>query len=511
MASKGDTILGMTSPALAEFMDVLAREGELVRIRAEVDAELELAAIVERTVNNAGPALHFERVKGQAFPVVAYLLGSERRLCLALGIESLAEFSTRFEQLADADNRPGWWERLKSRNAEATSPLDRFTPRTIKAGACQQIVKLGRDVDLLQLPALRSWPQETSRSITAGQVLAIDPESARTSLSNTPLLILDRARIGIPWHPFSPLWRMAEQAKLRGEKLPVAIVLGGSQALRVFSCLPFEAETNLLSLVGLWNGAALNVVRCRTQPLDVPAEAEMIIEGYLDPCAETMDLPTFVTPSGTYAENFPGQVIEVTALTNRSSTTWPVVVYQSPECELQSLGRLAERLLLPALQASASEIVDLSLPNYGSSNAFVFVSLRRPYPGAAGRVANVVWGHTALMLAKTIVLVDENVNVHSSAEVWQQVASHADPQRDTVIQQGPSDPFDFSQASSQAGIRFASGSKLGIDATSKSAAIQSPHGQLPRHTAETQLQLTRRWEELGLNPTLVKPAKKAKA
>jgi 4-hydroxy-3-polyprenylbenzoate decarboxylase len=502
----------MSSPALAEFMDVLAREGELLRIRAEVDAELELAAIVERTVNKAGPALLFERVKGQSLPVVANLLGSERRTCLALGIGSLAEFSTRFEQLAEADNRPGWWERLKSRGAETASPLDRFTPRTIKAGVCQQIVKLGRDVDLLRLPALRSWPQEVARCITAGQVLAIDPESARTSLSNSTLVILDRARLGIPWHPFSPLWRMADLAKLRGEKLPVAIVLGGSLAISIFSRLPFEADTNLLSLAGLWNGTALNVVRCRTQPLDVPAEAEMIIEGYLDPSAETIELPTFVTSSGTYAENFPGQVIEVTALTHRSSATWPAVVYQSPECELQSLGRLAERLLLPALQAVASEIVDLSLPNYGSSNAFVFVSLRQPFPGAARRVANVVWGHAALMLAKTIVLVDESVNVHQSAEVSQQVAAHADPQRDTFIQQGPCDPFDFAQASSQPGVSFATGSKLGIDATSKlTGTIPSPHGQLPLHTAETQLQLTRRWEELGLNPAPAKPGKKAKA
>jgi len=513
MPGDGDTILNMTYTALAELMDVLARDGQLVRIRAEVNAELELAAIVERTVQQLGPALVFERVKGQTLPVVANLLGSERRLCLALGIESMPEFSARWEQLAESDNRPGWWERLRSRGAEAAAPLARFTPKAVKAGVCQQVVKLGRDVDLLQLPLLRSWPGEAARSITGGQLLAVDPESAQTSLSNSPLLVLDRARLGIPWHPFNPLWHMAELAKLRGEKLPVAVVLGGSPTLNIFSRLPFGADTNLLALAGWWNEAALNVVRCRTQPLDVPADAELIIEGYLDPTAETIPLPTFVSPSGTYAEQFPGQVMEVTALTQRSAATWPAMVYQTPQSELTPHGRLAERLLLPELKSLASEIVDLSLPDYGTGGAFAFVSLQQPYPGAARRIANVAWGHTALMLVKTLVLVDETVNVHNAAEVWQQVAAHAAPERDVFTPNGPIDPFDFSHASSQSGVHFASGSKLGIEATSKLAVgtAASTHGQLPRHTAETQLQLARRWEELGLTPATPKTGKKAKA
>jgi 4-hydroxy-3-polyprenylbenzoate decarboxylase len=491
----------MSIPALAELIEILAREGELLRIEPEVDADLELAAIAERMLDRAGPALFFDRVKGQAMPVVANMLATERRLCLALGIKSLAEFSTRWEQLADADNRPGWWERLKSRGAEDASPLAQFSPKALKAGVCQQVVQLGRDVNLLQLPALRAWPQETARSIPAGQWLAVDPESAQTSLGNSPLVILDRARLGVPWHPFSPLWHTAERAKERGEKLPIAVVLGGPPALGIFSRLPFPSETNLLSLTGLWNDKALNVVRCRTQPLDVPAEAEIVIEGYLDPKAETTALTCFVTPSGTYAEDFPGQVIEVTAFTHRSNAVWPAVVYQTPASELTSLGPLAQRLLLPELKAIASEIVDLSLPNYGTHNAFVFVSIRQPYPGAARRVANVVWGHAALMLAKTVVLVDPGVNLQRPAEVWQQVAAHADLERDTFIQQGPSDPFDFSQRSGPSEVSFASGSKLGIDATSKTwGKVASPHGQFPRHSAETQLQLARRWKELGLKP-----------
>ena len=502
----------MIPPALADFMDVLTRESELARVRSEIDSEFELPAIVARVAREFGPALWFERVRGHTLPVAANLLGSERRLCLALGLRSLGDFRSHWEKLAGGIPRAGWWEKLLSRGAEAGNLVERFSPKSIKAGVCQQVVKLGRDVDLLQLPAWRSDAQESCRSLGSALLLVVDPESARIEGVRSPLLVMDRARLGLPWHPFSPLWRMLAVARTRKEKLPVAVVCGGPPTLEVFSQLPLPTETGCLTWAGIWNGEAVQVARCRTQPLEVPADAELILEGYLDPAAEATPLPRFLAPSGVYAEDFPGQTLSVTAWTQRAQPTYWATFSTQSASETTPLGRLAEQLLLPVLQERAPEIVALSLPGYGAGINTVIVSLRCPYPGAAHKVAHTIWGHEAFLLAKTLILVDEQVDVGDPAEVWRQLAALVSPERDASFPQGPRDPFDFSAGDGNANSRpFGFGGKWVIDATSKPSlgAQTRLHGRFPENSPEIAALAERRWEEiqqsLHASPATKKP------
>ena len=495
-----------------DLLGIFSTSGELTRISAEVDPDQELPAIVDRMAQQHGPAILFERVKGQSQPVVANLWGSIRRLNLALDLKEPEQFNERCAQLTTPASHKGWLGGLRKK-ASAISPLESFTPKTVKTGPVQQVVKLGRDVDLTHVPALRSWPQEDCRSINAGQIFSVDPESALATIGHGPLMVTGRAQLGIPWHPYHALFRQAEIARQRGEKLPVAIVLGGSPVLRILSQLPFFNETNLLAFAGAWQESALNVVRCRTQPLDVPAEAEVVLEGYLDPSADSVPLPTFVSPGGQYVRNFPGWTIHVTARTQRTKAVWPVMVYSPRFCEQSFLSCLAKPVLLPDLQSLAPEVVDLEVHHYGTAGQTVFVSLQKPIPAAARRVANIIWGHPALMLTKTIVLVDEAVQLSSPAEVWQQVTAHVDAERDIFVQQGPTDPFDVSSGNTFAGLDLTGGGKFGIDATTKpernSIAAGGELSGLPRASSETLAQLARRWEEYGVEKAS-QPAKKTK-
>ncbi|HVW36988.1 MAG TPA: UbiD family decarboxylase, partial [Pirellulales bacterium] len=268
----------MPANSLADFLEELERAGELARVSVEVDPELEAAAIADRMAKSGGPALFFERLKGHHPPLVTNLFATEARLCRALGVGSLDELTDRL--IPEAAPAAGWLERIKS--GLPFAPAKEST-KTVRSGVCQQVVKLGRDVDLAEWPALRCWPLEKRRSITAGLLLTHDPESGNRRVEPVALEIVDRAKLAVCWRRYDAGLRHWEAYRRRGARMPVAVWIGADPALAVVAAAPLPAEADSFDFAAVLRRRPLELVKCRSHELLVPAEAEIVIEGAIDP------------------------------------------------------------------------------------------------------------------------------------------------------------------------------------------------------------------------------------
>lgn len=484
------TMSAMSFASLADFLESLAAAGELARVAAEVEPGLEIAQISTRVAQAGGPALLFERVRGQRAVVVTNLFGGESRICRALGIDALDDLHDRGEQLADAARNPNWLDRLKGSEAGG---LEKFAPKRVKQAPCQQVVRLGGDVDLAALPAMKSWPDESAPAITGGQLTAVDEPSGRRIWQSCLLPVVERNRLALPLAPFDPLAPAWEEAQRRRQKLPVALVLGGNPLAMLLAAVPEVVSADPFALAGFWSGEAVQVAPCRTQPLEVPAAAEIVLEGVLDPRAGQVDAGQFVVPSGFYRPLSGCLNLEITAITQRTNAAFPAVIHGPPPSEATALDQLAERMLLPLARRAAPEVADLAIPPHGGRHDYLYVSIRKRYARQAHKVAGALWGLEGLMLTKTFVLVDAAVDVHNTSAVLREIGANVLPGRDVFFADGPAHPFDRAGAAPRA-------AKLGIDATSKLPGEGAPHwpsAAAPDPGIEKLLQS--RWEEYGLD------------
>lgn len=481
----------MAFASLADFLETLAGAGELVRIGAEVDPQLEIAQITACALDAAGPALLFEQVRGQQAVVVTNLFGTTGRICRALGVDSLDAVHARGEQLVDMATKPTWLDRLKG--AEVGG-LERFTPKQVKQAPCQQVIKLASDVDLQQMPVLRSWPEDAGPAITAGELLAVNETTGKRFWQRTMLPVIGRNRLALPLTPFDALWPAWEAARQQEKQLPVAIVLGGTPVAMLLGQLPLAKNIDPFALAGFWSGEPLTLVPARTQSLEVPATAEFILEGVIDPRAALLDAGEFVLAEGFHHPLTECLAIEVTAITQQTNAAYPAMVFRQPPSEATPLGLLAEQLLLPRVQQIVPEVVDLALPHYSGRPTTVHVALRKQYPQQAHKVAHALWGLEDFMLAKSIVLVDETVDVRNSDQVLRAVGANVLPGRDVFFTQGPTSAFD------RAGMLPQLASKLGIDATQKLPAEGVPRWAAAAETSpDVREHLQKRWAEFGLD------------
>jgi 4-hydroxy-3-polyprenylbenzoate decarboxylase len=372
--------------------------------------------------------------------------------------------------------------------------LEKFEPKRVRQAPCQQVVQLGGDVDLTALPAGKSWPDESAPAITGGQLTAWDEPSGRRIWQSCLLPVVERNRLALPLTPFDPLAPVWKEAKRRRQKLPVAIVLGGNPPAMLLATMPEVVSVDPFALAGFWSGEAMQVAPCRTQPLEVPATAEIVLEGVLDPLAGQVDAGQFVVPGGFYQPLSDCLNIEITAITQRTNAAFPTVIHGPPPSETTALDQLAERMLLPVARRAAPEVVDLAIPGYGGRHDYLYVSIRKRYARQARKVASALWGLEGLMLTKTIVLVDAAVDVHNTSAVLREVGANVLPGRDVFFADGPAHPFD------RAGAVPPHAAKLGIDATSKlpdEGPDHWPRAAAPDPGIEKLLQ--GRWEEYGLD------------
>jgi 4-hydroxy-3-polyprenylbenzoate decarboxylase len=483
----------MSHFSLTDLVEELHQSGQLVRITAGVDPVLEAAEITRRTARTGGAALLFGAVKGHSIPLVANLLGTEARVCRALGVDSLDELSERVAAPLEAAGPEGWLGRMGLSPTSGDS--GRLSPKVVKTGACQQVVKLGGDVDLGELPALQSCPEETGRTITAGELFAIEAETGRVSVGRYDLPVLDRNRLAVAWHPHDDPARWFVAYRDRGGRMPLAVVLGGDPAGLLAAMAPLPEGADAHAAAALLRGKARELVKCRTVELHVPADAEIVLEGYVDPAGPPVETGPLGTSGGYYRPSRPAPVMHVTAVTHRANPIYPATVPGPPPDEVCVIQRALQRIFLPLIKPAIPELADYDLPAFGAARHWAFLSIRKTYAGQTRKVACAAWGLRPLMFAKMLVIVDEEIDVHEPQQVLSAIAAHVDPGRDVFFAEGPPDPLD--PAATGDGLSH----KMAVDATAKLPGEYRGQRPGPASTTEEIRRLvSRRWGEYGLGP-----------
>ena len=449
----------MSIRSLADFLEQLDAAGQLRRVSVDVSAEQEVAEITRRVAQSDGPALVFQKLVGVSMPLATNLLGTERRIAMALGSDSLHEVAPRLPGSSQVSPHGGWLNWLK---AGLQGGPEAFAPRAVRTAACQQVVRLGRDVDLAELSALTLSPDDPQPSLFGCCVVSGGIEPGDNSLGQFDLPILDGNRLAIRWGPLDAIGRHFEKFRAAGQKMPIAVLLGAAPALTVAAAAtPREPALDPYLLAGVLGAEAIDVVTCRTIALQVPAETDIVIEGMIDPAAPPLN---DVTPG--YCGGFgllpsDAHEIQVTALTQRSNPLATATVPHAPPNEASALVRAVARLWLPATLRCIPALVDLDLSTSVRAGQIAVLSIRKQHPGQARQVAAAWWGQPATATTKIVIVVDAEVSVSDLMAVWSEVATQADPARDVFFFDGPIDYRDFSSPM----VGF--GSRLGIDATTK--------------------------------------------
>jgi len=481
----------MAYNSLADFLEELSQAGELARVDAEVDPHLELAEIARRVAAAGGPALLFERVRGATMAVVANLLGTEGRVCRALGIDSLDEIATRTEALIQKNTPQNWFDRLKM--SADDSGANKFRPKAVKNGACQQVVRLGRDIDLASFPIPQHWPGESGPSVTAGVMISQNCGDQRRGATLCPLTVVGQNRLAIIDDGHSCFARHWARHVEANEKMPVTVILGGDPAAAIAASLELTDEIDFYHMLGLLRGKALEVVKCRTHAMEVPADTDLVFEGYLDPEAAPAVVESAAPGGSHYRTARPAAVLQVAAITHRSHPIFPALVDGGINGERASLAKARERMLLPAVRAAAPDVVDLHLPPYGGPHRWALVSIRKQYPFHARQIASALWGSAALKFTKFLVLVDPHVNVHDVQAVLSEMGANVTPERDVFSYDGPAHGSDHANAPALLGRHVA------LDATAKMPGERQ--GDWPaalEASDETRQLVTARWTQYKL-------------
>lgn len=447
---------------LRAYLEALERRGELHRVRVPVSAELEIAEIADRVVKAGGPALLFERVVGKDFPVAIGLFGTRARTAFALGVEDLDELARKVEALLALEPGKGGLSALLGLLPKL--PLLRgFFPRRVRRAPVQEVVWRGEEVDLRRLPVLKCWPLDGGPFLTLPLVITKDPETGELNLGMYRMQVLDPRSTAMHWQWHKVGRRHLEKAKRLGRRLEVAVALGGDPVLTYAATAPLPPlpGVNEFHLAGFLRGAPIELARGVTVDLPVPAEAEFVLEGYIDPEEPLVEEGPFGDHTGFYTPVDLYPRFHVTAVTHRKGAIYPATIVGVPPMEDAYLIEATERLFLPALRLVLPEVVDYHMPPEGVAHNWVNVSLRKAYPGQAYKVAYGMLGLGQMMFAKVIVAVDADVPVKPGFAALLEALKHALPGRDTLLLRGPVDVLDHSSRA------FAYGGKLVIDGTRK--------------------------------------------
>jgi 4-hydroxy-3-polyprenylbenzoate decarboxylase len=473
---------------LREWIALLEREEELVRVSAEVDPHLEVTEIVDRTVRAGGPALLFEHPKGSAIPLLINQFGTERRMCLAFGVESLDEIAAKLSEILELQPPEGL--AAKVRGLKTLKSIADSRPKVVRSGACQEVVLQGDDVDLGRLPVQTCWPGDAGPFITLPAVITSDPRTGQRNVGMYRMQVLSPRSTAMHWQIHKD--GRADYLFTEG-RMEVAVALGLDPITAYSASAPLPKHIDELMVAGFLRGEPVELVKGVTVDLEVPADAEIVLEGYVEKNEGLAVEGPFGDHTGFYtpAELFP--VFNVTAITMRRDAIYPSIVVGKPPQEDAWLGKATERIFLPAVKMTVPEIVDYDLPVAGAFHNLVIVSIKKAFPGHARKVMHAIWGLGMLSLTKGIVVVDEHVDVHDYEQVMFYVGANVDPKRDVVITEGPLDHLDHAPT-----LQFIGG-KLGIDATAK-GPLEGTREWPPEIEMSDEVRdlVDRRWDEYGI-------------
>ena len=477
----------MAFDSLGQFVAGLRRIGELAEVRARVDPYLEIAEITDRVVKAGGPALLFTDVAGSAYPVLTNQFGSEKRMALALNATSLAHVQERMARLVDLSVPASFGGKVMK--LASLAPLSLTLPRRAKDVPVQEVVE---DPDLTQIPVLTTWPGDGGPFITLPLVFTRDPQTRALNVGMYRMHVYDARTTGMHWQRHKQGRAHAQKA---GSRIPVAVVIGADPAITYAATAPLPPMISEIAFAGILRGRGVRMAPCKTVDIDIPADAEFVLEGYVD----NEDLRTegpFGDHTGVYslADTYP--TFHVECVTRRARPIYAATVVGKPPMEDAWLGKATERLFLPLLKMVVPEIVDYNLPVEGGFHNLCIISIKKAYPGHAVKVMNALWGlGHMMMLTRTLIVVDHDVDVQDVRGVTWFVANNIDPKRDLVVMPGPVDDLDHSSPTLSA-----LGYKLGVDATRKTAGEGYEREWPPELVMndETRDLVSRRWAEYGL-------------
>lgn len=441
-----------------EFAQRLQHEGELVEIDYPISPCLEMTEITDRISKSKGPALLFNQPEGFDIPVLINAFGSEKRMALALGVNDLSEIADRIRALITQKPPGSLAEKLGV--LMQLKEIGGFMPQKVYDGRCKELIFTEDETSLDRLPIMTCWPKDGGPYITLPQVFTRDPITGIRNVGLYRVQKFDAKTTGMHWQIHKVGASHFREYVKGNRRMDVAIALGGDPALLYAASAPLPPNIDELLFTGFLRQAPVDLVRCETIDVDVPADAEIIIEGYIDPMERRLEGP-FGDHTGYYspADNFP--VFHVTCITMARDAIYPSTIVGIPPMEDAYIGKATERIFLPLIQMMHPEIVDMNLPIEGGFHSLAMVSIKKAYPGHAFKVAHAFWGTGLLSLSKNIIIVDEQVNVQNPGEVLWRVANNVAPERDVQFVKGPVDELDNSSEAP----RF--GSKMVIDATRK--------------------------------------------
>ncbi|MDH4200004.1 MAG: menaquinone biosynthesis decarboxylase [Spirochaetia bacterium] len=445
---------------LREFMDILREAGELLEIKREVDPCLEITEIADRAVKEGREAILFHNVKNSPFPLLINMFGSKRRMELSLGVNDLNEIGDRIMDLMKFKKPEKFSDKFDI--LPKLMEIAKYPPKTVKKAPCQEVILNNEEVNLDLIPVVTCWPKDAGPFITLPMVITKNPETGIQNIGMYRLQKYDKTSTGMHWHLHkggAKHYKMYKEKNI--SRMPVAVAIGGDPASIYSASAPLPPEISEYIFSGFLRRKNIELVKATQSDLLVPAEADFILEGFVDTSEELKLEGMFGDHTGFYslADYYP--VFHVTAITHRKNAVYPTTIVGIPPMEDAWMGFATERIFIAITRILIPEITDFHMPPEGTFHNLIFVKIKKEYPGQAMKVMHGIWGLGLMALTKIIVVVDDFIDIQNAQEVWWYALANIDPQRDIIFSKGPTDILDH--ASSE----FAFHTKMGIDGTKK--------------------------------------------